>query len=165
MSSIPASVEGHAREEAGPRQTIRQLGVSFLLVFVLGLQTLASFSYFGGKGWRWPFIDYPMYSQPYYKGDAVPVYALKAVCEDGTRRRIDASDLRFNLWEYWEGPVKAAKLGNVPALRRFLEPFIAQCGLDVKSVELWRTPYEVGDKGIQRNADEIMNAFEWRAAP
>ena len=53
-----------------------------------------------------------MYTETFNKGDVVPVFALAGVTEDGTRIPLGAADFNFDFWEYFNGPILAARGGT-----------------------------------------------------
>ena len=105
-----------------------------------------------------------MYSEPFKKGDAVPIFALMGVCENGTRIRIDPLDLNFDIWEFWKGPVAAAQEGDVATLHGLIDPMVKRKGIRLKSLELSCTPYRIADEGVERRPDAVLKSFDWEAA-
>ena len=150
----------HVVMEKFDPKTLR-LGISVLLLIFLVVQTCASFGLFGWYGWRWPFMEYPMYTETFNKGDVVPVFALAGVTEDGTRIPLGAAEFNFDFWEYFNGPILAARGGDARRLRSFINPFTARTGIHLKSVQLMETPYVLSDNGVERRADELIATFDW----
>jgi hypothetical protein len=138
--------------------------VSGFLALCLGLQTAASFGVFHGLGWRWPFLDYPMYSDTFVKGDVMPVWSLVGLGSDGIHIPIKATDLNQDYWEFLSGPIRAATRGDSVALRQCLLPFCERTRIRLCGVQLLRTPY-VLDRNIERRADEVATNFYWEAMP
>ena len=145
-----------------PDQRILFVGISGLLALFLGLQTLASFGLFGQGGWRWPFLDYPMYSDCYAQGAAVPVFGLTCVCQNGTRIQVLPADLNEDIWEFWKGPVAATRDGNLPTLQACLGRFIERKGLKLAAVELVNTPRALGRNGLEQKPVEVVARIDWK---
>lgn len=84
--------------------SLYRLFVSVVIVAVLVFQAVASIRLTVGplerSPYLWPFIDYPMYSQPRYEGDELPRHRVFGVIEGGERIRITPEILDADYWIY-----------------------------------------------------------------
>lgn len=85
-------------------ESFYRLFVSMVIVTVLGFQAVASIRLTVGplerSPYLWPFIDYPMYSQPRYAGDELPRHSAFGITEHGERVRITPEILDTDYWIY-----------------------------------------------------------------
>lgn len=83
-------------------QSLYRLFASTVIVAVLVLQAVASIRLTVGplerSPYLWPFIDYPMYSQPRYEGDELPRHRVFGITEAGERIRITPEALDTDYW-------------------------------------------------------------------
>lgn len=116
-----------------------KLAVSTVIVFLLGLQTAASFG--GLHRYRyWPFLSYPMYNRPHFKDEAVARFSLVGILKDGTERPITPEDLQLDFWRYQRGPVRFAQRDEAHALLSQLQPFEHRARLRLAAVRLENHP-------------------------
>lgn len=89
------------REHEGP---VARLAVSTVIVVVLAFQGIAALGLTPGpveeSPFLWPFLDYPMYTQPYYEGEAIPRYRVVGVTAGGREVEITRESLETDFWIY-----------------------------------------------------------------
>lgn len=89
---------------ARPGERTGRLAVSAVILAVLGFQAVATVGLTPGpiekSPFLWPFLDYPMYTQPHYEGDAVPRYSVIGVTDDGREVEITPESLGTDFWIY-----------------------------------------------------------------
>jgi hypothetical protein len=75
-----------------------------VILVVLALQGIAAAGLTPGpveeSPFLWPFLDYPMYTQPHYEGDGVPRYRVTGITGDGREVEITPETLGTDYWIY-----------------------------------------------------------------
>lgn len=83
---------------------IARLVISLVILAVLGLQGITAVGLTPGpiekSPFLWPFLDYPMYSLPYFEGDAIPRHRTVGITEDGRELEINPETLGTDFWIY-----------------------------------------------------------------
>jgi hypothetical protein len=80
--------------------------VSLYILFVLGMQTEEVLQLFASQNpgysapYFWPFMDYPMYSPPYYEGSGHDQHYVVGIREDMSEVSIHPDDLGLNFWRF-----------------------------------------------------------------
>lgn len=110
---------------------IGEILVSGVIAAMLGLQALAVLNPVLGivkerDGFLWPFLDYPMYARPHYKGEPVNRFVLVGVRADGSERVIAPAELRMNALKYNDGPVASVRSGDRASVEAFLHHYPAE---------------------------------------
>lgn len=106
---------------------LRRFLVSSLLASILGVHAFVALPGIRFGGWYWPFIDYPMYSNPHYTGEAVPFLSLAGIpCEGGPASAITPESLgigwhRLNYLLVPFGDGDESTHGGVQLLRELTE--------------------------------------------
>lgn len=119
------------------------------------------------KGWYWPFIDYPMYSKPHYRGESFPMHELRVrPCAADSSIAVDHLTLGFRIFRFWrllhsvadERPGAAeARQHLATAIRRKLpEP---ACG-----AEVWERRYVLGEEGLVDRDPPLRMIRRWELA-
>lgn len=96
---------------------IRKLVASLIIAGVLSFQLVALASAKFSTGWYWPFMAYPMYSMPHYRGEVFVQHRIVGVpCAGGEQpREIGHADLGLKRFAYYDqlrrvaGPQSAAR--------------------------------------------------------
>jgi hypothetical protein len=147
------------------RRTIVRLGKIVGILFcggVLPLQAHAIFSTMGYNNHYWPFVNYPMYSNPYRVGESFSVAELRAVPCDNPRDTflLGEDDLHLK-WVHFHGLVHSiadaprADVANEPhpriesaakTLLHFITKYVPR---PVCRVQVWRQRYTIGPRGLQ----------------
>jgi hypothetical protein len=141
----------------------RRLLTSTFILCCITLQVITGFGIMFKR--LWPFICYPMYSAPFFKGDAVPVYATIGVAADGTEIEItpEAMGLDYMLWR--RGPVVALRRGDAENLLPHIERYCRRSGATLKEIRLINRPMTVRDGKIVRLPTASVASFRLPEAP
>lgn len=77
--------------------SVSKLGISAVIVFVLGAQFIIGFTYHAGT--RWPFISYPMYSGAKYDGDRLDDFNLRVFLDRSeSYETVGPSEMDMSYW-------------------------------------------------------------------
>ncbi len=130
------------------RQACKKRGASFIIIFVLlsqGLAIIGSIERFG-----WPFVNYPMYSQPrHFEGDAVNRYFLYGTLEAGVEVLIRDKDLKLDPREFIWGPVEDILKDRVDSLKHYIALYQKLYGQRLISLKLENHPVTLMADGLR----------------
>lgn len=114
----------------------------------------------------WPFVRYPMYAIPKYRGDVIAAYRLTGnPCMGGPAREISLSELGLGLWVFigqaraisakrsadpdqWSRPPEQAAR-NIDILTELVRSHIPE---PICTVHLWEQAIVLGEPGDPYNA-------------
>jgi hypothetical protein len=108
------------------------------------------------KGFLWPFLDYPMFSQPHFNGETVNSYHLVGLLEDGTQVPIQPPDLGLDIWQFEVGPVPAFRRGHRARIELYLRMYEARQHKRVVAVRLENHPWTVSTEGASRDPVRVL---------
>ncbi len=116
------------RGRAAAASILQTLVLSAVVLVLLIAQAAASFRAVPRLGpwpswYFWPFLDYPMYSEAHYEGDAIEQYVVFATFDDGTEAPVRREELGLSFWKFRDGLVYALRHGDRRQLDAYLELF------------------------------------------
>jgi len=121
-----------------------KFAINAVIISLLGLQALASFG--GLHRFRyWPFLSYPMYNRPHFKGEPVARHSLIGILDDGREIPITPADLKLDFWRYLRGPVRAFEKNEPHSLLAQLQPFEHRKRITIVWVRLENHPVTLVD--------------------
>ena len=138
---------------------------SFVIVAVLGLQTLAVVNPFvrvlnEGAAFLWPFLDYPMFSSAFGPDAPVRHEVLVGVSADGSERLIGPADLRLSPLHFTDGPIEAVRRADPASLRVYLARDRRQDGRPLLAVRLENHPIVRTSRGLEARPIEILRILK-----
>ena len=122
----------------------------------LGLQAFAVFRPVSPR--LWPFLDYPMYNQAHYEGEAVNRYVVFGIFADASEARILPEDLNLDFWKFEYGPVQMLRRGDVEALKPYARFYSAQQNKMLVGLRLENHPITLLDQGVRVAAPQVLKS-------
>lgn len=153
----------------GLGERVGRLAVSAVIFAVLGVQAIAAFGLTPGPVERspflWPFLDYPMYTQPHYEGDAVPRYRVVGVTEDGREVEITPESLGTDFWIYRNAFLFSFRFrGERHELESGVQLYELRHGVSLLEVRLENRPLVVTREGTM-DGEVVRVGTARRASP
>lgn len=108
----------------------------------------------------WPFMSYPMYSYPKYRGNTIKQYAIFATLTDKTEVRIQPEDLGLNYWIFMYGLKEALRLENHQAILDYVDLYERKQNRKVLDISLKIYPLELTDTGLVEKPIETERKFK-----
>lgn len=129
-----------------------RLAVSAVILAVLGFQAIAAVGLTPGpiekSPFLWPFLDYPMYTQPHYEGDAVPRYSVIGVTDDGREVEITPESLGTDFWIFRNAFLFSFRYrGERHELESGVQLYERRHGVSLREVRLENRPLVVTREG------------------
>jgi dTDP-4-amino-4,6-dideoxygalactose transaminase/glycosyltransferase involved in cell wall biosynthesis len=131
---------------------LKRRGVSVVILLTLLLQVAAVVNPFvkvfdDWKEFLWPFLDYPMFSQPHFEGVQARHYRLIGLLDDGTQASILPSSLGLDVWQFEAGVVRALLRKDRDALGPYVKLYHARQGTSLAGLRLENHPWTISKNG------------------
>lgn len=135
-----------------------------MIVFCLCIQLWAIFR--PNRGRWWPFVDYPMFSSSYQKGDVFKVHELRGVpCnEPGASYQIHWTLIGFHSYSYWRALREIVNNDPASATRQaeLKRAVLAVEGTRVCALQIWERSAVVTRNGCRPENPPWKLVREWR---
>jgi hypothetical protein len=105
-----------------------------------------------------PFLDYPMYKEPHYKGEKIQDVHLYGVLDDSTEVEILPEDLRMNLWMF-QLFLFAIDQDNIEEINFYTNLYEEMHKADLVGLRLENHPYVLADEGLVQGAPEVIKVY------
>ena len=141
-----------------------KLLISLAILFYVGLQgfvVLGPQPEYGGS-YYWPFVDYPMYRYPHYRGSPVDFFSVYAVHEDGTENLLTLETLDLSYWKFYSKVIKSINSNNPENLRPVAKYYEEKTGNRVKAFRLENRPLLVTEKGTVPGRPYVVQTVSLR---
>lgn len=152
---------------------LAKLLVAAYCAAALGLEAHAVFSTTKYNNWRWPFVNYPMYSQSHGVGETITISRLRGTPCDAPAISLELApgDLRMVNAAFERLVQQAGGLRKVTtptevqqaqeAIARKLQP---RAGPSLCTLQVWTRSMKLGESGGEQ-PDAWQLRAEWKAAP
>lgn len=125
--------------------------VSSFILIVLGLQTYASLTNTGSRGW--PFIAYPMYRNAHHDGERIHHdFTLYAVLPGGERIEVQRDDLGLNFWLFYKHVFLPMRDGKREVLQPIANEYCRKHGRRIVGLV-------IEDKGVALSRDGMIEGL------
>lgn len=107
----------------------------------------------------YPFLDYPMYSQPHYEGEQVDRYLLFGISENSATVPILPTDVGLTVNSFRKNVVRALLNNDREKLRAFVSLYQKKHKKTLIELRLENYPLTFSEEGIKPGAREITKAI------
>jgi len=108
----------------------------------------------------WPFLDYPMYSRPHFKGETVIRYFVVGIIDNSDEIVINPGDLGLDYWPFIRNFVDKMKKGNKQTAQECADLYSTIFKQRLVGIRLENRPVQLTAAGVQQAPIEIINDFQ-----
>lgn len=151
--------------------------LSTLIVFIVGMQALITFRVLcppeairplaflraACAPALYPFIDYPMYWTPHYKGESISQPVAIGILADGREVPILPEDLNLHFWLHQEFLV-ALDQGAQEEIDLYVRRYQDLQGVQLTGIRLENHPVSIREEGIVAEGVEIMREYSFETS-
>jgi hypothetical protein len=138
---------------------------SVVIVVTLTFQGLASFTLTPGPiedpPFMWPFLDYPMYSAPWYEGDAIPQRVMVGVRADSSRVVIEPEDLDVTFWQFETVLFRAILRGDQARAAAYRAIYHDRYDERLLGFEVEQHPWFITDDGLRKGPHTVVASISF----
>ena len=150
---------------------------SFIIVIFLVLQAVAAFrilclpkslSFFSFLRIScppalYPFLDYPMYSEPHREGDKIGQFSVVGILEDSTEIPILPEDLGLNFWLFRSVFMEALLQDKRDELRSFIKIYHARHRKQLTGLRLENRRWFISREGLREAPSQVFKSVHFDA--
>lgn len=145
--------------------------VSLVIVIVLAFQAAATFRLLCPPARinlpqivcepaTWPFVNYNMYSQPYYAGDLLNQYVLYGIVPDETEIIILPHDLGLTIFQF-EDFINALLNQDIQQARIYAKEYETQQRKSLRGMRLENHPVALLESGWREDAARVVMTIDF----
>lgn len=139
--------------------------LSSIIAGTLALQGIASFALTPGPieepPFMWPFLDYPMYSAPWYEGDPIPQRVMVGVLEDSSRVVIEPEDLDVTFWQFETVLFRAILREDRARAAAYAEIYHERYGGRLIGFQVENHPWLITDDGLKEGPITVIASISF----
>jgi hypothetical protein len=150
---------------------LQTIAVSVVILVTLTLQVLAAFTITPGpierSPFSWPFLDYPMYSQPRYRGEPIERRVVVGIRPDSSEVVVTPADLGVTFWQIRDGLDPAIEGGVSARADVYRQIYESRHGRPLIGFRLEDRPIFITDDGLSEGSATVLGTvyFEPEGAP
>lgn len=148
------------------RLSFKNLAILFLSLFILGILALQA----GVTFWfvcppycppaLWPFVDYPMYSEPRYEGSEFEQHFVFGILEDSTEVPLRPEDLNLHFWLFRRGLVFAMLRNDTTQIQAYVDLYQKLHHKRLVGLRLENHPLILSREGMTPGPTRILRTFQ-----
>jgi len=150
-----------------PIRRLAVLAASIVIAVTLVLQGLASFTLTPGPiedpPFMWPFLDYPMYSRPWYAGDPIERRVVIGILGDSSEVLIEPEDMGVTFWQFNNFLNPAIVRGNPAQADPYRSVYEARSGQRLLGFRLEDHPLIITHDGLVDGSPTVLGTLSFRS--
>jgi hypothetical protein len=107
----------------------------------------------------WPFIHYPMYSDPHFAGEQLPRYSVYGILADHTEVQIAPDDLGITVFQFESYFVPALLNHDRQQVESYATEYETRLGRDLLGLRLENRPLTLSQDGWKEEAPALMTTI------
>jgi hypothetical protein len=111
----------------------------------------------------WPIVNYPMYSEPHFKGDKIPRLAVVGICRNGDEIDIRPEDIGGGYW-YFQVFARAAKRADEDIMRDMVRMYETRHNVHLSELRVENRPLLWNNGKVEAAPIEILRSSRLDAA-
>jgi len=137
--------------------------ISLVIAVIIGLQSVAVFGRV--TSFFWPFVDYPMYHESHYEGEAINVrHHLIGILEGSGEVEILPKDLGIEFWQFQMDLSDAIKYEKLNIIEPYVQYYENRTGKHLIGLRLEEHPITLTREGFEPAPIEVVKTLNLPAS-